>query len=187
MQDKMAADAARDDMLVLVDGLDRQVGTATKERAHRDGLLHRAFSVVLVRDGVHGPEMLLTQRASGKYHSAGLWTNSCCSHPRAGEELVAAAHRRTHEELGCDAINLREVCAFVYRATFEDGLCEYEYDHVFVGSCAGEPDPDPAETQAVRWVAFDELASELEKSPDSFTAWAFMVLTAAMRDVLATR
>ena len=110
--DNMAVDPARADELVLVDGLDRQVGTATKEQTHREGLLHRAFSVVLVREGADGPEILLAQRAEGKYHSAGLWANSCCSHQRAGEEVVAAAYQRVCEELGCEAADLREVAAF---------------------------------------------------------------------------
>ena len=177
MADNMAMDPARADQLVLVDGLDRPLGTASKEQAHREGLLHRAFSVALVRDGEGGPEVLLSQRALNKYHSAGLWANSCCSHPRAGEDLLDAAYRRTREELGCDASALREIGAFVYRAPFPDGLFEYEYDHVFVGSCAGEPAPDPDEVAAVRWVGADALAAELAEHPEHFAAWAFTVLS----------
>ena len=157
----MAGDPACEDMLVLVDGLDREVGCATKERAHREGLLHRAFSVVLVREGADGPELLLAQRAAGKYHSGGLWANSCCSHPRAGEELADAARRRVREELGCDADSLREIAAFAYRAPFPDGICEHEYDHVLVGRACGEVAPDPAEVSAVRWVGANQLAAEL--------------------------
>ncbi|MBQ9003219.1 MAG: NUDIX domain-containing protein, partial [Eggerthellaceae bacterium] len=124
--DFLAGDPARDDMLVLVDGLDREVGTATKLQAHAEGLLHRAFSVVLVRpsehgerqsalgarDGGRGPELLLAKRSMQKYHSGGLWANSCCSHPRAGEGTLDAAYRRVREELGCEAAGLREVAAF---------------------------------------------------------------------------
>jgi isopentenyl-diphosphate delta-isomerase len=139
-------------MLILVDGLDREVGAATKLQAHVNGVLHRAFSVVLVRDGEEGPEILLAKRSLLKYHSGGLWANSCCSHPRVGEDVVEAAYRRVPEELGCEAADLREVCAFVYRAEFDNGLCEYEYDHVIVGRCEGTIDPDPAEASEVRHI-----------------------------------
>lgn len=180
--DYLAGDSARDDMLILVDGLDCEIGTESKWRTHAEGLLHRAFSVVLVRDGATGPEVLLAQRAAGKYHSAGLWANSCCSHPRAGEQLLDAAYRRVSEELGCKAAGLREIAAFAYRAEFEDGLCEYEYDHVLVGSCEGELAPDPTEVGDVRWVGFDALAAELAEEPRKFAAWAPMVLTIALSE-----
>ena len=177
----MAADSARDDELILVDGLDRPVGTASKRRAHAEGLLHRAFSVVLVRAGKEGLELLLSQRAAGKYHSAGLWANSCCSHPRAGENLEDAAYRRVREELGCEAVGLQEVGAFAYRAEFESGLCEHEYDHVFIGEMRGTPAPDPGEVAAVRWVSAEELAAELASSPEHFSAWAPMALSIALQ------
>ena len=179
----MAEDPARDDELLLVDGLDRPVGTASKWRAHAEGLLHRAFSVVLVRMGETGPELLLSQRAEGKYHSAKLWANSCCSHPRAGENLEDAAYRRVREELGCEAIRLHEVGAFAYRAEFESGLAEHEYDHVFVGEMRGEVSPDPGEVAAVRWVSADELAAELAASPEHFCAWAPMALSIALKAI----
>lgn len=181
MADRMANDSARGDLLILVDGLDREVGTATKERAHVEGLLHRAFSVALTREGQAGPELLLAQRAYGKYHSGGLWANSCCSHPRVGEDLLASAGRRVREELGCDASGLREVAAFVYRAEFPDGLVEYEYDHVLLGRCEGVPRPDPSEVAAVRWLPAGEVADGLARHPERFAAWAFMVLSLALQ------
>ena len=180
---KMDNDPAREDMLVLVDGLDREIGTATKEKIHVEGLLHRAFSVVLVRDGESGPELLLAQRAEGKYHSSGLWANSCCSHPRAGEGLVDAVKRRVREELGCEAVEPREICAFAYRAVFADGLCEYEYDHVLIARVGGEIVPDPSEVGGVRWVSLDNLAAELAERPQQFAAWAPMVLTMSMSEL----
>ncbi|MBQ9042503.1 MAG: isopentenyl-diphosphate Delta-isomerase [Eggerthellaceae bacterium] len=180
MDELMANDPARDDMLVLVDGLDRETGTETKLQVHVEGLLHRAFSVVLVRGGEGGPELLLAKRSMRKYHSGGLWANSVCSHPRAGERLMDAACRRVREELRCGAVDLREIAAFAYRAEFDNGLCEFEYDHVLVGRCDGEPDPDPAEASEVRWAGFDELAPELVERPEEFAAWAPMVLTMAM-------
>lgn len=184
MKDAMSLDSARNDELILVDGLDRPIGTASKEQAHRKGLLHRAFSVVLVRASAsepHEPEFLLSQRALGKYHSGGLWANSCCSHPRAGEEVLEAAYRRVGEELGCTALDLREVGAFVYRAPFANKLCEHEYDHVLLGLCQGEPAPDLEEVAALRWVGADELARELADAPEHFAAWAPMVLSLALK------
>ena len=182
LDEKMAADPARDDMLILVDGLDREVGAATKLQAHVDGVLHRAFSVVLVRDGEEGPEILLAKRSLLKYHSSGLWANSCCSHPRVGEDVVEAAYRRVPEELGCEAADLREVCAFVYRAEFDNGLTEHEFDHVVVGRCVGEVDPNPAEASEARWIGFDALAAELASEPSKFAAWVPIVLTLTMAD-----
>ena len=183
MNDHMASDPAREDVLILVDSLDRKIGAASKEQAHREGLLHRAFSVVLTREGVEGTEILLTKRAEGKYHSGGLWTNSCCSHPRMGEQLPEAAYRRVHEELGCEAADLQEIASFSYRAVFENGICEYEYDHVLVGRFAGELACDPAEVEAVRWISVDALAIELAKKPELFTAWSPMVLSIALAEI----
>lgn len=181
MDDQFAHDNARDDLLILVDGLDRQVGTATKEQAHFGSLLHRAFSVVLTREGTEGTEILLSQRAEGKYHSAGLWANSCCSHPRAGEQTIEAAYRRVTEELGLQATGLAEIDSFVYRAEFDNGLTEFEYDHVLLGTCSGTLAPDPSEVSATRWVSMDDLAAELVEHPERFCAWAFMVLSIALR------
>ena len=185
MDSAMLADPARDDLLILVDGRDREIGSATKMQTHVEGLFHRAFSVVLVRDGETGPELLLAKRSLLKYHSGGLWANSCCSHPRLGEDTIEAAYRRVREELGCEADDLRELTAFAYRAEFDNGLCEYEYDHVIVGRCASTPSPDPAEASEVRWTGFDDLARELTSDPRAFAAWAPMVFTLVM-DALAS-
>lgn len=183
MNDKMAADPARDDLLILVDETDRELGTDTKRGAHEKGSLHRAFSVVLVREGESGPEVLLVKRAHGKYHSGGLWTNSCCSHPRAGEELEAAVLRRMPEELGCEADELREIGAFVYRAEFDNGLTEHEFDHVFLATSASDPVPDPEEAEEIRWITPDELERMLEEQPGTFTAWAPQVLRMALAEL----
>lgn len=181
--DCFAQDSAAEDKLILVNGLDQQIGTATKRQTHVEGLLHRAFSVLLVRDGVSGPEVLLARRAVSKYHCAGLWANSCCSHPRLGEKTTEAAMRRVQEELGCEVCDLREVTAFAYRAEFANGLIEHEYDHVFVGRCEGTPSPDPAEVDALRWVSISDLARELYLAPKQFAPWAPMVLTLAIRQL----
>ncbi len=181
MNTALQNDAAKDDLLILVDEQDFPLGTATKAKAHAEGLLHRAFSVVIWREAASGYEILLTRRAPGKYHSGGLWTNACCSHPRAGEETLAAAARRTREELGCEAEDLREVGAFVYRAPFENGLTEHEFDHVLLARLipGAAPDPDPEETDALRWVTVTALREELAEHPERFTAWAPQVVALA--------
>lgn len=182
--DSMANDPAKDELLVLVDALDRQLGSATKERVHREGLLHRAFSVVIWREGPDGPELLLARRAEGKYHSAGLWANSCCSHPRTDERLFDAVRRRIREELGCEATDLHEIGTYVYRAELGNGLVEYEYDHVMVARCVSEPSPSAEEVGAVRWASRETVATELSEHPESFCAWAPGVLSMALRALL---
>lgn len=179
-EELLANDATLTDELILVDGLDRAIGSASKWQTHVDGALHRAFSVVLVREGEEGPELLVAKRSLLKYHSGGLWANSCCSHPRVGEEIIEAAYRRVPEELGCTAAELHEIAAFVYRAEFENGLCEYEYDHVVVGQCASELELNPNEVSEARWMSFDALAEELAQEPKHFAAWAPTVFTLTM-------
>ena len=181
MTDNMALDPTRNDMLILVDALDRPCGFATKEDAHRSGKLHRAFSVVLTRETELGPEILLAKRALCKYHSGGLWANSCCSHPRVEEDLLDAAYRRVREELGCDAVDLREIASFVYHAPFQNGICEHEFDHVLVGTCTGDIVPDPTEASEVKWVGFDDLARDLTENPRTFAVWVHMVLSLTMK------
>lgn len=179
----MEGDPARDDLIVLVDGLDRTIGYATKKRAHTQGLLHRAFSVLLVRGEGADRQVLLAQRARQKYHSGGLWANSCCSHPRKGEDVMEAARRRLPEELGVQARDLSEIGSFAYRAVFDNGLVEFEYDHVLLGTCEGEPRPEPNEVEALRWVGVGELARMLCDEPELFSAWAPMVLSMALQEL----
>lgn len=174
-------DEASGDELVLVDLLDRQIGVASKLRCHEEGLLHRAFSVFLV----DGSRMLLQRRALGKYHSGGLWTNACCSHPRSGEELARAVGRRLSEELGVEGCPCRELGSFVYRARFEGGLCEYECDHVFVGEFRGIAHPDPAEVAELRWVEASEVERWLRREPDSFTAWFVTAAPMVLAEMLS--
>ena len=179
-RDSMACDPHKSDRIILTDLLDRKIGTATKEEAHRKGLLHRAFSVLLFRETESGREYLLSRRAAGKYHSAGLWANSCCSHPRDGETLPEAAYARVTEELGCAAENLREIGRFVYRAVFSDAISEYECDHVFTGRFAGCLHPDPSEVSETRWVNAEELNGLLIEKTELFAPWAFTVLSMAL-------
>lgn len=171
-----------EDELILVDLLDRETGTAGKMRCHEEGLLHRAFSVFLV----HGDEILLQRRAKGKYHSGGLWTNSCCSHPRQGESLPRAVERRLSEELGVTGVDCEEVGSFVYRQAFENGIVEFEYDHIFVGFYDGQVEPDPEEADAVAWVALGDVLADLQSRPERYSSW-FMTaapLVAAWLDQL---
>ena len=177
MLDVFEHDSARDDELILVDDQDREIGTATKEKVHREGLLHRAFSVLLTNGKDAETKFLLARRASCKYHSGGLWANTCCSHPRLGEGIIDAAYRRVREEVGCEAAALRELDAFTYRADVAEGIVEHETDHVVVGTCASEPSPDPSEIEELIWVNAAELQDMLEQHPEQFAAWAPQVLS----------
>lgn len=164
--------------LVLVDRNDREVGTSTKLAAHQPpGQLHRALSAfVLHDDGV-----LLQRRAASKYHFPGLWSNSCCTHPRPGEDTVAAGERRLHEELGLRC-RLTHVGSFTYRAVDPvSGLVEHELDHVLVGRSSADPDPNPDEADETMVMDLDELDASLERHPERYTPW----LTEALR-VLTT-
>ncbi|MCR4963445.1 MAG: isopentenyl-diphosphate Delta-isomerase [Firmicutes bacterium] len=154
------------DEIILVDALDRPAGSAEKMAAHRRPMLHRAFSIFLY----DGDRILLQKRAAGKYHSGGLWGNSCCSHPRAGEELLPAAHRRLTEELSCDC-PLEEIGSFVYFHRFADDLFEYEYDHVLIGAYAGPVQADPREIEEVKWCAAEEIMAGLLSRPEEYCAW----------------
>lgn len=153
--------------VILVDSDDRELGSAEKLRAHEEGLLHRAFSVfIFSSDG----RMLLQRRALDKYHSAGLYTNACCSHPRPGEQTIEAAHRRLQEEMGFDC-GLEYVFPLVYRADLDHGLVENEYDHVFVGRHDGEIHHDPSEVDEYQWIEPDRLKKWMNDKPDDFTVW----------------
>ncbi len=153
--------------VILVDESDRAIGTMEKMEAHERGLLHRAFSIFLFN--TRG-ELLLHQRAHDKYHSGGLWTNTCCSHPRDGETVEEAAHRRLMEEMGMEA-NMERAFHFIYRAELDHDLTEHELDHVLTGVTDAEPRINPEEVAAYRYVALDELSDELAAHPERFTAW----------------
>jgi isopentenyl-diphosphate delta-isomerase len=156
------------DLVVLVDADDRETGVTPKLQAHREGALHRAVSVFVLNSK---GEMLLQRRAAGKYHSGGLWSNTCCGHPRPGETPAAAAARRLREEMGLSC-HLDHVFTFMYRATLDaDGLVEHEVDHVFLGIGDDEPRPDPEEVMDWRWAEPEEIERELAENADIFTAW----------------
>lgn len=153
--------------VILVDENDCVIGVAEKMEAHREALLHRAFSVFIFNEE---GEMLLQQRADAKYHSGGLWTNACCSHPRPGEPTAAAAARRLMEEMGFST-PLTPAFGFVYHAPFENGLAEYEYDHVFTGTYSGTITPDSNEVKDYCFKSTAAIKRELNLSPNSYTVW----------------
>lgn len=162
--------------IVLVDKDDQETGTSEKLAAHEKNLLHRAFSVFIFREN-SVPELLLQQRAAEKYHCAGLWTNTCCSHPRPGEDVVTAGERRLQEEFGITA-PLTDLGWFHYNAHFDNGLSENEIDHVLIGKVAADiaPAPNPEEIQAWRWVTIDALEAEVAAHPERFTPWLSLAL-----------
>ena len=158
--------------VIVVDNNDKEIGTEEKIKAHEKGKLHRAFSIFVFNSK---GELLLQKRAREKYHSGGLWTNTCCSHPRAGEGLEEAAHRRLKEEMGFDC-KLREAFSFIYKVKFRNGLTENELDHVFVGRFGGKPKPKPEEAEGWKWVSMDGLKKDVEKNPDKYTYWLRVAL-----------
>lgn len=162
-----------EERVVLVDENDAEVGTLEKQRAHLEGRLHRALSVFVLNSR---GEMLLQRRASAKYHSGGLWTNTCCSHPRPGEAVDEAARRRLREEMGID-IDLTPLFEFTYRAQVGRGLVEHEYDHVFGGRYDGEPVPSADEVEGWRWVPVRDVAAMVREDPGVFTPWFRVVFS----------
>lgn len=157
----------RVERVVLVNERDEEIGTEEKLRAHQLRLMHRAFSVFLINSA---GKILLQRRAEQKYHSAGLWSNTACGHPRPGEPVDAAARRRLREEMGVDCA-LAEVAPFTYCLAVTEELTENEFDHVFVGVWNGTPNPDPAEVAEWDWRAPEALARELQTHPDRFSRW----------------
>ena len=164
--------AAMETMLITVDAYDRETGAVEKMAAHRNGILHRAFSIFVFGEA---DRLLLQRRARGKYHSGGLWSNTCCSHPRSGEALLDAAHRRLREEMGFDC-PLDRVFGFVYRAALDSDLVEHEYDHVIAGRFQGDPAPDIREVDGWKWEGVPAIRSQLAERPHAFTAWFQLAL-----------
>lgn len=160
--------------VVTVDTEDRETGVAEKMAAHRKGLLHRAFSVFVFDDA---GRMLLQQRAPGKYHSGGLWSNTCCSHPRPGESVLDAARRRLREEMGFDC-PLEAAFGFIYRTDLDHGLTEHEYDHVVIGRYNGEPVPNPDEVGGWQWMSLEDVRGAVADRPETFTVWFRIALDA---------
>jgi len=154
--------------VILVDENDQVLGTMPKMEAHLQNKLHRAFSVFIFNSN---NELLIHQRAADKYHSANLWTNTCCSHQRPNENNIEAAERRLEEEMGMQAENLVDKFHFIYQVKLENDLYEHELDHVLVGVSNEDPNPNPNEAQDYRWINVDDLKKEIEQKPEDFTFW----------------
>lgn len=155
-------------LVILVDENDNKIDTEEKLKAHKKGLLHRAFSVFVFNNK---NELLMQKRAERKYHSGGLWTNTCCSHPAPDESTENAAHRRLREEMGFDC-RLKEVFSFTYKVSFGNGLIEHELDHVYVGKYNKDPKPNPKEVNDYKWISLENLKAGIENNPDKYTYWA---------------
>jgi isopentenyl-diphosphate delta-isomerase len=158
--------------VVLVDNNDNAIGTMEKQQAHVEGVLHRAFSIFIFNSE---NKLLLQKRASSKYHCGGLWTNTCCSHPRENEIILDAANRRLQEEMGMQC-ELKPLFNFVYKAEFENGLIEHEYDHVFGGQSNQIPELNTEEVEDYRYIDLEELQAEIKVSPQNFTPWFLIAL-----------
>lgn len=159
--------------VVLVDRNDREVGLEEKLRAHRNGgRLHRGFSIFVFNSR---GEIMLQQRADTKYHSKGLWSNTCCSHPFRGESVLDAAHRRLRKEMGFDC-RLKEAFSFVYREKVGNGLTEYEFDHVLFGRYGKSPRPNPKEVRDWRWISIKDLKADAKSNGKCYTPWLRILL-----------
>lgn len=157
--------------IILVNEDDAVLGSSDKKTVHEKGLCHRAFSVFVIRQGNTEPELLLQQRHGDKYHCGHLWTNTCCSHPRPGEDTLAAGERRLKEELGFSCV-LHEVGVFHYIAHFANGLTENEVDHVLVGHYGGEPiDYNKKEIADIEWKTFNAILEDYDTAPHKYTPW----------------
>jgi isopentenyl-diphosphate Delta-isomerase len=156
-----------EERVILVDEQDHKIGTMPKMEAHEKGLLHRAFSVFVFNDR---KELMLQRRAWHKYHSPGLWTNTCCSHQRDGEDSLEAGHRRLNEEMGFDTA-LTFAVSFIYKAPFDNGLTEHELDHVLLGQYEGEPIINTEEVSEWKWMPMENLKIDLIEHPENYTVW----------------
>lgn len=156
-----------EELVVLVDEKDNQIGLMPKMEAHEKAVLHRAFSVFIFNEK---GELMLQQRAASKYHSPLLWTNTCCSHQRDGESNVQAGRRRLQEEMGFTT-DLKEVFSFVYKAPFDNGLTEHELDHVMIGRFEDKPNINKEEVEDYKWMQLADVKSDIENNPSIYTEW----------------
>lgn len=156
-----------EERVVLVNENNEQIGTMPKLEAHEKGVLHRAFSVFIFNDK---NELMLQQRAASKYHSPLLWTNTCCSHQREGESNIEAGTRRLSEEMGF-VTELKDVISFIYKAPFDNGLTEHEYDHVLVGFYNGKPILNKDEVENYKCMSIEAVKADIDKHPEIYTEW----------------
>jgi isopentenyl-diphosphate delta-isomerase len=157
----------KEELVILVDKNDNQIGLMPKMEAHEKGVLHRAFSVFVLNDD---GALMLQQRALHKYHSPGLWTNTCCSHQRDGESNIQAGTRRLQEEMGF-ITDLAHATSFIYKAPFDNGLTEHELDHIMLGNYSGAPVINQDEVAAWKWMAVEDVKADIKANPDQYTVW----------------
>lgn len=157
----------KEELVILVNENDEKIGLMPKMEAHEKGALHRAFSVFIFNDK---NELMLQQRALHKYHTPGLWANTCCSHQRDGESSIDAGKRRLMEEMGFTA-DLKETTKFTYKAPFDNGLTEHEIDHILVGSYNDEPNINPDEVASWKWMDLEAVREDIKQNPDIYTPW----------------
>ena len=153
--------------VILVDESDNEIGKEEKLKAHKEGKLHRCFSILVFNPK---EELLIQKRSKNKYHSGGLWANTCCSHPKPGEITEIAAHRRLKEEFGFDC-ELKPIFNFTYKKTFDNGLIEHEFDHVFMGVTNSKPQPNKEEIEDFKWVPIEELKKDIKENPENYAYW----------------
>lgn len=158
--------------VILVNENDEPMGLMEKMEAHEKALCHRAFSVFVINNK---KEILIQQRANHKYHCPSMWANTCCSHPRDGEKTIDAAHRRLMEEMGFDT-DIEEIFSFHYKAEFDNGLTEHEYDHVFFGNYDGDINFNEDEVMDYKWISWDALMEDVEKNEAIYTPWFLIIL-----------
>ncbi len=158
--------------VILVDKNNRKIGVEEKIKAHKEGKLHRAFSIFIFNSE---GDLLIQQRAKTKYHSGGLWSNTVCSHPKPDETYLQAAHRRLKEEMGFDC-NLKKSFCFIYNTGFQNGLIENEYDCVFIGKFDGTPKPNHKEIMDYKWISMKELKQDIIKNPSKYSVWLKIAL-----------
>ena len=161
-----------EEQVILVNERDEKIGLMPKLEAHQKGILHRAFSIFVFNDN---NELMLQQRALNKYHSPGLWTNTCCSHQRDGETSLEAGKRRLEEEMGF-ITPLKETDSFIYKAPFDNGLTEHELDHILVGNYNGVPEINQAEVASWKWMTLEQIQKDIQINPDDYTAWFKLII-----------
>ncbi|MHC5202641.1 isopentenyl-diphosphate Delta-isomerase [Myroides sp. LJL119] len=157
----------KEELVILVNEQDQQIGLMEKIQAHKEALLHRAFSVFVLNDK---NEIMLQQRAAHKYHSPLLWANTCCSHQRQGETNIQAGKRRMREEMGFD-LDLKDVFNFIYKAPFDNGLTEHELDHVMIGYSNQDPIINPEEVADWKWMGIEDIKKDISENPQVYTEW----------------
>jgi isopentenyl-diphosphate Delta-isomerase len=167
-------------MMILVDEQDNEIGLLPKMATHEQGLLHRAFSIFLF---TNEGKMILQQRAANKYHSPNLWTNACCSHPMPNEIIENAATRRLKEELGIE-VNMQKIFSFVYKADMDNGLTEHEYDHVFIGEYDAEIPFNTEEVASIKNISLQQLEISINQNPEEYTAW-FLIAYPQLKNWMA--